>query len=239
MKSYDETPWWCQLLWPWFGPAVVRADRGSGCLLGRDRPAVRPAGRRTGRRPGPRRPVSATALEPKAGQVKEDGEVVAAARAQQPAKLVVTNRVGVMQNSRCSGTASSAITRPRTPLASPTVTRAGRAGWPAARRRLSRSAVRCERAGTQRIQGHRGGIQGAVEVRRRAAAGSASPNASTVNTTVVRSTDTLWPRSVARPARVTTEAAAIVQRMKAILAWIDGRSALRSKRSSAGRGAEP
>jgi len=20
MKSYDETPWWCQLLWPWFGP---------------------------------------------------------------------------------------------------------------------------------------------------------------------------------------------------------------------------
>jgi|ERR1017187_124817 hypothetical protein len=20
MKSYDGTPWWCQLLWPWFGP---------------------------------------------------------------------------------------------------------------------------------------------------------------------------------------------------------------------------
>jgi hypothetical protein len=20
MKRYDETPWWCQLLWPWFGP---------------------------------------------------------------------------------------------------------------------------------------------------------------------------------------------------------------------------
>jgi len=20
MKSYNETPWWCQLLWPWFGP---------------------------------------------------------------------------------------------------------------------------------------------------------------------------------------------------------------------------
>ena len=20
MKSYDELPWWCQLLWPWFGP---------------------------------------------------------------------------------------------------------------------------------------------------------------------------------------------------------------------------
>ena len=20
MNSYDETPWWCQLLWPWFGP---------------------------------------------------------------------------------------------------------------------------------------------------------------------------------------------------------------------------
>jgi hypothetical protein len=20
MKSYDETPWWCQLFWPWSGP---------------------------------------------------------------------------------------------------------------------------------------------------------------------------------------------------------------------------
>ena len=20
MNSYDETPWWCQVLWPWFGP---------------------------------------------------------------------------------------------------------------------------------------------------------------------------------------------------------------------------
>ena len=20
MKPYDEMPWWCQLLWPWFGP---------------------------------------------------------------------------------------------------------------------------------------------------------------------------------------------------------------------------
>ncbi len=20
MKLYDELPWWCQLLWPWFGP---------------------------------------------------------------------------------------------------------------------------------------------------------------------------------------------------------------------------
>ncbi len=20
MKRYDETPWWCKLLWPWFGP---------------------------------------------------------------------------------------------------------------------------------------------------------------------------------------------------------------------------
>ena len=20
MKSYDETPWWCRSLWPWFGP---------------------------------------------------------------------------------------------------------------------------------------------------------------------------------------------------------------------------
>ena len=20
MKAYDELPWWCQLLWPWFGP---------------------------------------------------------------------------------------------------------------------------------------------------------------------------------------------------------------------------
>ena len=20
MNNYDETPWWCQLLWPWFGP---------------------------------------------------------------------------------------------------------------------------------------------------------------------------------------------------------------------------
>ncbi len=20
MKPYDEWPWWCQLLWPWFGP---------------------------------------------------------------------------------------------------------------------------------------------------------------------------------------------------------------------------
>lgn len=21
MNSYDETPWWCQVLWPWFGPS--------------------------------------------------------------------------------------------------------------------------------------------------------------------------------------------------------------------------
>ena len=20
IKPYDELPWWCQLLWPWFGP---------------------------------------------------------------------------------------------------------------------------------------------------------------------------------------------------------------------------
>jgi len=20
MKPYGELPWWCQLLWPWFGP---------------------------------------------------------------------------------------------------------------------------------------------------------------------------------------------------------------------------
>ena len=54
MKSYDETPWWCQLLWPWFGPpwyaeiedpdafwAAIRrqfAGSGTGELADDDRP---------------------------------------------------------------------------------------------------------------------------------------------------------------------------------------------------------
>jgi hypothetical protein len=57
MKSYDETPWWCRLLWPWSGPpwhaqiedpdawlAVIRrqfarqAGELAGDLAGDDRP---------------------------------------------------------------------------------------------------------------------------------------------------------------------------------------------------------
>jgi hypothetical protein len=53
MNSYDETPWWCQLLWPWFGPpwyagiedpdafwtAIARQfARQAGELAGDDRP---------------------------------------------------------------------------------------------------------------------------------------------------------------------------------------------------------
>src|SRR5271169_4624489 len=53
MKSFDETPWWCQLLWPWFGPpwyaqiedpdalrAAIRQQfaRQAGELAGDDRP---------------------------------------------------------------------------------------------------------------------------------------------------------------------------------------------------------
>jgi hypothetical protein len=53
MKSYDETPCWCQLLWPWFGPpwyaeiedpdafwAAIRRQfaQQAGELAGDDRP---------------------------------------------------------------------------------------------------------------------------------------------------------------------------------------------------------
>jgi hypothetical protein len=53
MKSCDDTPWWCQLLWPWFGPpwyaetedpdafwAAIRRQfaRQAGDLAGDDRP---------------------------------------------------------------------------------------------------------------------------------------------------------------------------------------------------------
>ena len=27
MKPYDELPWWCQLLWPWFGPPWYEQGR--------------------------------------------------------------------------------------------------------------------------------------------------------------------------------------------------------------------
>ena len=51
--------------------------------------------------------------------------------------------------------------------------------------------------------------------------------------TVVRSTDALWPRSAARPAKVptATSTANVVLTTKATLACVDERSALRSKRS--------
>lgn len=52
MKSDDETPWWCQLLWPWFGPWYAEIEdpdafwaaigrqfaRQAGELAGDDRP---------------------------------------------------------------------------------------------------------------------------------------------------------------------------------------------------------
>ena len=45
MKSYDETPWWCQLLWPWFGPPWYAEIEDPDAWLDRDQAAVRPAGR--------------------------------------------------------------------------------------------------------------------------------------------------------------------------------------------------
>jgi hypothetical protein len=45
MKSYDETPWWCQLLWAWFGRPWYAEVEDPGRLLGRDQAGVRPAGR--------------------------------------------------------------------------------------------------------------------------------------------------------------------------------------------------
>ena len=36
MKRYDGTPWWCQLLWPWFGPpwyAQIKDPDASGASV--------------------------------------------------------------------------------------------------------------------------------------------------------------------------------------------------------------
>ncbi|MGH3188687.1 MAG: hypothetical protein ACRDPY_15660 [Streptosporangiaceae bacterium] len=73
MNSYDETPWWCQLLWPWFGPpwyaeiedpdafwaAIARqADDLADDLAGDDRPGggyLAKAGRLTAAASRPKR----------------------------------------------------------------------------------------------------------------------------------------------------------------------------------------
>lgn len=34
MKPYDELPWWCQLLWPWFGPSWYEQVEDLDAFLG-------------------------------------------------------------------------------------------------------------------------------------------------------------------------------------------------------------
>jgi hypothetical protein len=34
MKPYDEMPWWCQLLWPWFGPPWYEQVEDLDAFLG-------------------------------------------------------------------------------------------------------------------------------------------------------------------------------------------------------------
>jgi hypothetical protein len=34
MKPYDELPWWCQLLWPWFGPPWYEQVEDLDAFLG-------------------------------------------------------------------------------------------------------------------------------------------------------------------------------------------------------------
>ena len=45
MNSYDETPWWCQLLWPWFGPPWYAQIEDPDAFWAAIARAVRPAGR--------------------------------------------------------------------------------------------------------------------------------------------------------------------------------------------------
>ncbi len=75
MNSCDETPWWCQVLWPWFGPpwcaeiedpdafwaAIARqfvrqAGELAGDLAGDDRPGEDTWPRRDGLPPPASRP---------------------------------------------------------------------------------------------------------------------------------------------------------------------------------------
>jgi hypothetical protein len=52
MKRYDETPWWCKLLWPWFGPPwYAQITDPDACLDAIRR--VRPAMALTVARPSP------------------------------------------------------------------------------------------------------------------------------------------------------------------------------------------
>ena len=44
MKPYDELPWWCQLLWPWFGPPWYEQVEDLDAYLAVFRPAVDHAG---------------------------------------------------------------------------------------------------------------------------------------------------------------------------------------------------
>lgn len=78
MKSYDETPWWCQLLWPWFGPPwyaeiedpdawlaairrhLARVDELTDEIAGDDTPReeyLAKAGRLTAARPRPKKSI--------------------------------------------------------------------------------------------------------------------------------------------------------------------------------------
>ena len=54
MKGYDETPWWCQLLWPWFGPPwYAEIEDPDACLDAIRRQFAQQAGELAGdARPG-------------------------------------------------------------------------------------------------------------------------------------------------------------------------------------------
>jgi hypothetical protein len=45
MKSYGETPWWCQLPWPWSGPPWYAQIEDPDAWLAAIRRQFTPAGR--------------------------------------------------------------------------------------------------------------------------------------------------------------------------------------------------
>ena len=151
-----------------------------------------------------------------------------------PARAVVTNRASVMQNSTCSSTASTAISTPTPPWASPTVTPSRPITLASGQMPVAEAASSPTASGRRR-SGNRASVAGSrVPSRPKAISGTISqPNANTVKITVVRSTDALLPCRLARvtktPAATSTAATELV--MKAALAPVDARSALRSRRS--------
>ena len=144
----------------------------------------------------------------KTGMIRKAAKSLPRRERSRPARAVVTNRASVIQNMICSSTASTAMSRPSAPLASPAVTPSRPIRLASGQAPVAEAASRPTASGRVR-SGYRASVAGSsVPSSPNVISGRISqPNAKMVKTTVVTSTAALagraaWPgRRRSRPRR--------------------------------------